>query len=241
MRFSAVKIAFVLGTAAIAVAGCKNATQIFEDNNEGGWFSKPVDVFAKPSWARATGADQQNVILNPRGPVDANELVGADGRCGEPAAVAAVVPAPAPAPVAAPTPPADRPVGTVAGDYARAPMPQATPDAVNPNAGAGQPPAGPLTVGGIALGMTECDVVRRAGLPGNINIGAGNKGERKVVLTYLSGAWPGIYTFDAGRLKVVDRAPEPPAPAKPVKKQKQKSKSAKPKTATREIERDYVQ
>jgi hypothetical protein len=96
-------------------------------------------------------------------------------------------------------------------------------------------------MGGIALGMTECDVVRRAGLPGNINIGAGDKGERKVVLTYLAGTWPGIYTFDAGRLKVVDRAPVPETPVKPAKKQKQKAKTAKPKTATREIDRAYVQ
>jgi hypothetical protein len=37
-----------------------------------------------------------------------------------------------------------------------------------------------------------------------------------VVLTYMNGPWPGIYTFSAGRLKVVDRvaAPEQPKPAK---------------------------
>ena len=238
MRCRVARIALVVGAVGLAVGGCKNSTQLFQDNNEGGWFSKPVDMFAKPSWARAS-SDDQNVILNPRTPVDANELVGADGRCGEPA-VASVAPAPAPA--AAPTPPPDRPVGTMAGDLARAPMPQATPDAINPNAPVAQPAGGPLVMGGIALGMTECDVVRRAGLPGNINIGAGDKGERKVVLTYLSGTWPGIYTFDAGRLKVVDRAPVPETPAKPAKKQKLKAKTtAKPKTATREIEREYVQ
>jgi len=38
--------------AALAVAACKNATAVFQDQNEGGWFSKPMDVFAKPSWAR---------------------------------------------------------------------------------------------------------------------------------------------------------------------------------------------
>ena len=80
---------------------------------------------------------------------------------------------------------------------------------------------------------------RRA--PGNVNISAGDKGERKVVLTYLSGTWPGIYTFDAGRLKIVDRAPVPETPVKPAKKQKKRPKTAKPKTATREIERAYVQ
>ena len=122
-------------------------------------------------------------------------------------------------------------------------MPAAAPAGANPNAvPQDQQGGGPAVVGGIALGMTECDVVRRAGLPGNINIGAGNKGERKVVLTYLAGTWPGIYTFDAGRLKVVDRAPVPETPVKPAKKQKQKAKkTAKPKTATREIERTYVQ
>jgi hypothetical protein len=95
-------------------------------------------------------------------------------------------------------------------------------------------------MGGIALGMTECDVVRRAGLPGNINVGAGDKGERKVVLTYLSGTWPGIYTFDGGRLKVVNRAPVPETPVKPALKKK-KAKAAKPKTATRDNDRAFVQ
>ena len=40
---------------AAAIAGCTNSIQLFEDNNEGGWFSKPVDMFAKPGWARPTG------------------------------------------------------------------------------------------------------------------------------------------------------------------------------------------
>jgi hypothetical protein len=238
LRRRVARIALAVCAIGLAVAGCKNSTQLFQDSNEGGWFSKPADIFAKPSWARAT-SDDQNVVLNPRAPVDGNELVTADGRCGEPAAAA--VPA-APEPAAAPTPPADRPVGTAAGDYARAPIPEAPLAAANPNAAAlGQPPGGSVVMGGIALGMTECDVVRRAGLPGNINIGAGDKGERKVVLTYLSGTWPGIYTFDAGRLKVVDRAPVPETPVKPAKKQKLKAKTAKPKTATREPVRAYVQ
>jgi hypothetical protein len=225
----------------MAVAGCTNPLHMLQESNEGGWFSKPVDMFAKPSWARVTGNDSNNVQLNPRGPVAPDELVSADGRCGAPAPTEApAAPAAAPPPAVAP---ADRPVGTMAGDLASAPMPAATPAAANPNAvPQGQPGGGSTAMGGIALGMTECDVVRRAGLPGNINIGAGDKGERKVVLTYLSGTWPGIYTFDSGRLKVVDRAPVPETPVKPAKKQKQKvKKTAKPKTATREIERAYVQ
>ena len=61
--------------------------------------------------------------------------------------------------------------------------------------------------------------MQRAGVPGNVAIGAGNGGERSVVLTYLSGPWPGIYRFSDGRLKVVERGPtSPEPPAAPPKK-----------------------
>jgi len=234
LRCRVVTVAFVVAVAGLAVAGCKNSAQLFQDNNEGGWFSKPVDLFNKPSWASATSNDQ-NLVLNPKGPVGADELVGADGRCS--ARAAAVTPGPAAAQAEASVPPPDRPVGSMAGDLASAPMPAA---ASVPGAASQEPQDGSLIMGGIALDMSECDVVRRAGVPGNIAISAGAKGERKVVLTYLTGSWPGIYTFDNGRLKVVDRVPEPEAPAKPVKKQKAK-KPSKPKTAKGEIERQYVQ
>jgi hypothetical protein len=233
LRCRAVSRIALVCAAALAVAACKNATAVFQDQNEGGWFSKPMDVFAKPSWAVAA-IDDNNTQLSPRGPVAPEELVGADGRCGASAAEAA------------PAPPserlADRPVGSMAGDLARAPMPAVTPASANPNAALpDQPPGAPQLIGGIALGMSECDVVRRAGLAGNVNISAGNRGERKVVLTYLSGTWPGIYTFDAGRLKVVDRAPVPETPAKPPAKKQKAKKPLKPKTATREIDRAFVQ
>jgi hypothetical protein len=232
------RISFVLCAAglAAATAGCTNPIHAFEEGSEAGWFSKPIDVFAKPSWATASVIDDKNAQLNPRGPVSPDELVGADGRCSAPAA-----PAPPPAPAAALAPPADRPVGSMAGDLARAPMPPATPVSVSPEPGLPQQPGGPQIMGGIALGMSECDVVRRAGLPGNISISAGDRGERKVVLTYLAGTWPGIYTFDAGRLKVVDRAPVLETPVKPPAKTKKAKKPLKPKTATRDIERAYVQ
>ncbi len=236
------RIALVLCAAGLAgaVAGCTNSLQSFSDASEGGWFSKPVDLFAKPSWASSTVNDR-NVQLSPRGLVGPEELVGADGRCGAPASEAA----PAPAATAVPPPerPADRPVSSTAGDLASAPMPAATPASANPNAGLPeQPPGAPQVVGGVALGMSECDVVRRAGLPGNVSISAGDGGERKVVLTYLTGTWPGIYTFDSGRLKIVDRAPEPPPSANPPAKKQKAKKPTKPKTAaSREVERPYVQ
>jgi len=226
--------------AALAMAACKNATGVFTDQNEGGLFSKPMDMFAKPDWARPIGGDK-TVQLGPSGPVAPENLVGADGRCTAPVAQAPP-PAPAPAPQQPQDRSPDRPVGSIAGDLAGAPMPQATPISVTPNESPPeQSPGAPQIVGGVALGMSECDVVRRAGLPGNVNIGTGDRGERKVVLTYLTGTWPGIYTFDAGRLKIVDRAPEPSPSKKPPAKKKNAKKPAKPKTATRESERAYVQ
>ena len=211
--------------AALAVAACKNSAQVFEGNNDGGWFSKPMNIFTTPDWAKGTVSNKP-VTLGPSGPVAAEELVGSDGRCGTPVVEAAP---PAPAAEAAP---ADRAVGSVAGDLASAPMPAATPASANPNAAQPDlPPGAPQIMGGVALGMSECDVVRRAGLTGNVNIGAGEKGDRKVVLTYLSGTWPGIYTFDGGRLREIARAPEPPPSAKPPVKKKNAKKPVKPKTA----------
>ena len=94
--------------------------------------------------------------------------------------------------------------------------------------------------GGIALGMTECQTVQRAGAPSNVAISAGEKGERKVVLTYLSGPWPGIYTFASGRLNVVERAPEQPKPAKAAP-QKTPKKKPSANTAQHETGRRAVQ
>lgn len=99
-------------------------------------------------------------------------------------------------------------------------------------AGAGTPagdlasaPAGAPTGGGVALSMTECEVVNRLGRPAQVNIGA-DGGDRMVMLTYLRGDRPGIYKFAGGRLKEIERGAEAPAPTKPVKK-----KATKPKTA----------
>jgi hypothetical protein len=107
--------------------------------------------------------------------------------------------------------PNDAAAGTVAGDLAAAkPAPS---------------PA--LGGGGVGLGMTECQVVQRAGQPNSVDIGSENN-ERKVVLTYAGGGSPGIYTFVGGRLKVIDQVAAP-APAKPAVKKR----PAKPGTAAR--------
>jgi len=81
------------------------------------------------------------------------------------------------------------------------------------------PQAVPLVQGGIALQMTECDVVRRAGPPEQLQIGTDERGERSVVITYLRGPRPGIYRFTGGRLNSIERAPGAPA------EQKQKGRS----------------
>jgi hypothetical protein len=85
--------------------------------------------------------------------------------------------------------------------------------------------AGPAAVGGIGLGMSECEVVRRAGSPENLNVATDQYGERAVVLTYLRGTWPGIYRFNSGRLVSIERVAQP-EPAKP----KKIAKPAKPRT-----------
>jgi len=84
----------------------------------------------------------------------------------------------------------------------------------------------PLVPSGIALDMTECDVVKRAGHPERVQVGTNERNERTLVLTYINGERPGIYQFVSGRLTAMERSPEPPTPAK---KAKPKAKP-KPKT-----------
>lgn len=76
------------------------------------------------------------------------------------------------------------------------------------------PPGTPTVQGGIALQMTECDVVRRTGAPEKVDVGANQRGERAVTITVTRGPWPGIYRFDGGRLVAIERAGTPPAAAK---------------------------
>jgi len=99
----------------------------------------------------------------------------------------------------------------------------ATPE---PGADPAAPQAAPLLSGGIALQMTECDVVRRVGQPEQAQIGTNERGERTVVLSYIRGSRPGVYRFTGGRLTVIERAPG--APAERPQKKKSKGKKAEP-------------
>ena len=84
---------------------------------------------------------------------------------------------------------------------------------------AGSPP--PSTTGTVALGHTECDVVRGIGAPDNVNFSNNARGDRVAVVNYSRGQRAGIYTFTAGRLTSIERGAEPaaqPRGAKPKKK-----------------------
>jgi hypothetical protein len=86
----------------------------------------------------------------------------------------------------------------------------------------GSPQGAPLLAGGIALQMTECDVVLRIGHPEQLEFGTNERGDRTVVITYLRGNRPGVYRFSAGRLVSIERPPGPAPTERP-----QKGKAAK--------------
>jgi hypothetical protein len=115
--------------------------------------------------------------------------------------------------------------GTCPPPVAAAPPPQA--QAANqptPAAPAPAPNTDSLLGGGVALGMSECDVVFRAGAPSSVQIGQKPDGVRTAVLTFNSGPRAGVYRFEHGALMTMDRAaqaaqpPEKKSASKPQKK-----------------------
>ena len=91
------------------------------------------------------------------------------------------------------------------------------------NAAAGPVPS---TTGTVALGHTECDVVRGIGAPAGVNLSSNPRGDRVAIVTYLQGQRAGIYTFTAGRLTSIERAPQQEAPPKTVRSKPAKKKPA---------------
>lgn len=157
--------------------------------------------------------------------VTADEFINADGSCGAGAPIPAT---PEPLPASGPGPEAEEPAGTVG----QAPRSTAS----LPEAGA---PLAPATLG-VALGMSECEVARRAGRPERVEVGTDDRGERAVTLSYMRGERAGIYRFREGRLFTIERVQvaEPEKPKKPAKtakpaakklpKQPSKQQAAKP-------------
>ncbi|HZD90252.1 MAG TPA: hypothetical protein VE224_09145, partial [Pseudolabrys sp.] len=167
----------LLCAAATAVAGCTQATGLMNAVQDAK-FHAPSNPFKLPEWSEH---DSDNVSLGPKGPVAADDLISPSGTCAPKAEAAAPAPAPAPKPVQAAAPP----------------------DGLQPEGlGAAAPaPEMQIPAGGVALGMSECAVARRLGTPNNVSISAGPQGQRRVVLTYLQGDRPGLYSFESGRLK----------------------------------------
>jgi hypothetical protein len=83
---------------------------------------------------------------------------------------------------------------------------------------AASPP--PTTTGTVALGHTECDVVRGIGSPGSVNLSNNARGDRVAVITYMQGQRAGIYTFTGGRLTSIERAPGAVVQPKPARSKK---------------------
>jgi hypothetical protein len=88
----------------------------------------------------------------------------------------------------------------------------------------------------VALEMSECDVVKRAGIPERTEIGATERNERTATLTYMGGPRPGIYSFVEGRLKSMERGPEPPPQPKVAKKPAKQPAKPKPRQATVQVQ-----
>ena len=86
----------------------------------------------------------------------------------------------------------------------------------------------PLIPPTVGLEMSECDVVKRAGVAEKVEIGNNDRRERTVTLTYLRGDRAGVYSFTDGRLRSMEMAASALEPVKTAKKQGKAGKPAKP-------------
>jgi hypothetical protein len=88
--------------------------------------------------------------------------------------------------------------------------------------------ATPAPAGGgtVALGHTECDVVRGIGAPSSVNLSNDAAGRRVAVVTWSTGPRAGIYTFTSGRLSSIEGNPEPPPMPKATKPKPKKKQAA---------------
>jgi len=95
------------------------------------------------------------------------------------------------------------------------------------NASTDAPAATPAPAAGgtVALGHTECDVIRGIGAPDSVNLSNNPRGDRVAVVNWSRGPRAGMYTFTGGRLTSVERGPEVEAAPK-VAKPKAKKKTA---------------
>jgi hypothetical protein len=165
--------------------------------------SRDADWFSRPGRLFIRNVSIDSPPLTPDRPVTNDDLVSADGAC----------PGMGPPPGAADA--------NALADGAPA-----------PNGAAGAPPLPPQPTGHVALGHTECDVVRGIGAPGSVNVSSGPGGQRVAVITWSTGPRAGIYTFTSGRLTSVERGPDPAPEPKPTKPKKKKPAATKPAPAS---------
>jgi hypothetical protein len=199
-----------LAVLALALGGCASMTDIkVSDFNP----LKGSDPLRSADYNYFYKRDQTGTSY-----VGGADLVGPDGRCAfdsappsAPGAGEAVAASPAAEPI---NPRSNQALYFTAG-------PQTGPTGAAPGALPPEVRGGPR---GIALQMTECQVVSVAGYTDRVEISANARGERTVTLTYLSGDRPGIYHFRNGRLTEMQRVAEPAQP-------KQRAKTAKSKPA----------
>lgn len=165
------------------------------DTNKDSWFAKPFQFVSRNGGYSFSELQETKERTKVIG---AGYLVDSSGACPSPLAPAAQPAAPAqPGPAAA-----------AGGNQAGAPS---------------APDANSLLGGGVALGMSECDIVNRAGAPNSVQLSKNPNGDRTAVLTFNAGPRPGIYHFERGALMEIEGVPAPPAPPKVAKK-----KPAKP-------------
>jgi hypothetical protein len=165
-------------TLAAALCGCANPS-VFDHTQH--WFSRPFDIVGRNSGYTFSELEESR---DKSRPVTANDLVSANGAC--PPTPGAAAGAPVSAPGAGPgSAPVAQALG--AGDSTAAPAPGASPLGT-----------------GIALGMTECEVVWHVGTPSSVQIGSNPNGDRTALMTFDRGPQAGIYHFERGRLRAMD-------------------------------------
>lgn len=114
---------------------------------------------------------------------------------------------------------------------AMAPAPVAAAQGSEAGAAPAAPPvAGPAVPGPVGLEMTECEIVAAVGPPQSVNIASDERGARKVTMIFMGNERAGTYEFIGGRLKALERGPEPPAP--PPQPKKKPTAKKRPQSAT---------
>ncbi|WP_082813743.1 MULTISPECIES: hypothetical protein [unclassified Bradyrhizobium] len=113
----------------------------------------------------------------------------------------------------------DKPVGAEDLVSADGGCPGMAPPPGPADANASTTPSAPAG-GTVALGHTECDVVRGIGAPSTVNLSNDAAGRRVAVVTWTTGPRAGIYTFTAGRLSSIEGNPDPQPVPKATKSKK---------------------